>query len=202
VYNQIVTDPYTGVNTTRQVNNSTVEVTITNQPFSPYYYSYEYQGTTITKNTSLWYDVQFKGHFAQDWTDANLDDLATQSISSTYTVISLPQTTIIDPVAYPNGGAVDFRVIAITGGWFPVVLYSDVNLPMNFISKNSSWSNMQTINLTYGSVAVSTSSNPLATLCPTPTVPELSWLAIVPLLFSIFSAVVIRHRKTANLVVS
>ena len=34
---------------------------------------------------------------------------------------------------------------------------------------------------------------------PSPTVPELSWLVIVPLLLSIFSvAVILRHRKTAS----
>jgi len=35
---------------------------------------------------------------------------------------------------------------------------------------------------------------------PTPTVPELSWLAVVPLLLSVFAvAVIVRHRKTDNL---
>ena len=35
---------------------------------------------------------------------------------------------------------------------------------------------------------------------PTPTVPEISWLAIIPLIVGLFSvAVVLRHRKTANL---
>lgn len=34
---------------------------------------------------------------------------------------------------------------------------------------------------------------------PTPTIPELSWLVIVPLLLLVFSvALVVRHRKTAN----
>jgi parallel beta-helix repeat protein len=35
---------------------------------------------------------------------------------------------------------------------------------------------------------------------PTPTVPELSWLVILPLLFTVFAIImIIRHRKTANL---
>ncbi len=42
-----------------------------------------------------------------------------------------------------------------------------------------------------------TVDNQTPTLVPTPTVPELSWLVIVPLLLSLFSvAVIFRHRKT------
>ncbi len=37
---------------------------------------------------------------------------------------------------------------------------------------------------------------PIQTPSPTPAVPELSWLAVLPLLLSIFSVVVLRHRKT------
>jgi hypothetical protein len=45
-----------------------------------------------------------------------------------------------------------------------------------------------------------TSPNPTASTSPTPTVPELSWLVIVPLLLSIFAvAVVMRHRKTKSI---
>ena len=41
-----------------------------------------------------------------------------------------------------------------------------------------------------------TGSNPLGTLSPSSTVPELSWLVIVPLLLSVFSvAMLFRHRK-------
>ena len=39
------------------------------------------------------------------------------------------------------------------------------------------------------------SSSPIST----PTVPELSWLVILPLLLTFFYAVVLRHRKTVNL---
>jgi hypothetical protein len=43
-------------------------------------------------------------------------------------------------------------------------------------------------------------SSATPTLSPSPSVPELSWLAILPLLLSMFFvAVVIRHRKTINL---
>ena len=39
-----------------------------------------------------------------------------------------------------------------------------------------------------------------STQSPTPTVPELSWLAVIPLIVGVLSiAVIIRHRKTANL---
>mgnify|MGYP001560406917 CR=1 FL=1 len=40
----------------------------------------------------------------------------------------------------------------------------------------------------------------LTALTPTPTIPESSWLAIIPLLLSVFSvAVIVRHRKTNKL---
>jgi len=64
----------------------------------------------------------------------------------------------------------------------------------NYTGQASDWSNTQTINISTGEV--STSNSPI----PTPFVPEFSWLAVAPLLFSIFSVVlVVRHRKTANL---
>jgi hypothetical protein len=39
------------------------------------------------------------------------------------------------------------------------------------------------------------SPTPSQTLASSPSVPELSWLAIVPLLFSVFIAVIFRHRR-------
>jgi len=47
--------------------------------------------------------------------------------------------------------------------------------------------------------AVTKTLEPLESSSPTPTVPELSWLMILPLLLSVFSvAVILRYRKTAN----
>jgi hypothetical protein len=186
-YNKTVTDPYTGI--TYQVNNNTIEVTIKNQPFSPYNYSWTYRDTTVNRSTSLGYDVQAKGHYSQNWTEVYVSGYyPTQSNSSDYTVLSLPQgpsvvyqsqgSEIIDPTfpsgnQIPSGSQLDFRVRAIIGGWFPPVLNSYINLPLNFISENSSWSTPQTITIPASSASGSPS--------PTPTVPEFSWLMILPL---------------------
>ena len=185
-YNQIVTDPYTGTQTTHQVDNSTIEIIIRNQPFTPYDYGWTIKGQVVNRSTSLWYDVQTKGHYVHDWsglyfytsvpTDAN-----TQSNFSNYTTITIEQSL----ANYPANGKVDFRVRAMAGGYFPPVLSSMINLGLNFISKNSSWSDAQTVTI------------PATSISPTATpVPESSWLVIVPLLLSMFSvAVILRHRK-------
>jgi hypothetical protein len=47
----------------------------------------------------------------------------------------------------------------------------------------------------------SLSPTPITTLTPSPSIPEFSLLAILPLLFSmLFIAVILRHRKTVNLI--
>jgi YVTN family beta-propeller protein len=57
-----------------------------------------------------------------------------------------------------------------------------------------------TTNFAYTSDAVSVISDSSINPALTPTVPELSWLVIVPLLLSVLSvAVILRHRKTAKL---
>ncbi len=200
-YNKIVTDPYTGVNTTQQVNNSTIEVIIKNQPFSPYYYSWTYMSSTVNRSTSLWYDVQAKGHYSQDWTEVYLTNYyPAQSNSSDYTTLSLPQnltsgqqvdSVIILPAYYPAGGQVDFRVRAIIGGYFPPVLSSDTDLALNFISKNSSWSNTQTITIPASSATASPS--------PTPTVPELTYCILsIAVIFGTITSIALVFKKVGH----
>ncbi len=171
-YNKTVIDPGTGIKTT--VNNSTIEVIIKNQQFSPYNYSWTflgYRNTVENGSTSLGYDVQAKTHFSQNWTDVYFSgNYPSQSNSSDYTVLSLPQGPsvviqfkggeIIDPTypsgnQIPSGSQLDFRVRAIISGWFPPVQNSDINFPLNFISKNSSWSNTQTITISPSSSSTS-----------------------------------------------
>ena len=68
-YNKTIIDPGTGIKTT--VNNSTIEVIVKNQPFSPYNYSWTflgYRNTVENGSTSLGYDVQAKEHYSQNWT--------------------------------------------------------------------------------------------------------------------------------------
>jgi hypothetical protein len=49
------------------------------------------------------------------------NQLNTQSNSSDDTVISVPLSPTLNPIAYPEGGMADFRVRAMAGGEFPLL---------------------------------------------------------------------------------
>ena len=123
-----------------------------------------------------------------------------------------------------TGDQLDFQVEAFIGYYVtafspPDPLFGRTHEYQVFTGKTSDWSGVQTITLDVSSPIVtpnpgyspllpstltsspSTSpSTPTSTLTqtsiPSPTVPEFSWLVIVPLLLSLFSiAVIVRHRK-------
>jgi hypothetical protein len=148
--NKTETDLYTRVNTTMQVP---IEIEIKNQPFSPYPFSWTEKGTTYYGSTFLWYELQAKAHSSQDWTEVFIPlKYTNQTNSSGYTVLALPQSlSFIKPVNStvigPAGGQVDFRVRAIICGFFPPTLPSGIYPTLNYVSKNSSWSNPQTITI-------------------------------------------------------
>jgi len=191
-------NPYTGAS--EQVDNSTIQLSIQNQPFN------------ALSTYSLYYNVRTKGHFESDnWTiqeqDVSVfsnsaagisDTLGVEPSDSEYTVISYPAD-------YPPDSQVDFQVQAIVYN-LTSVFQSDHPLappPLNQygtyyqipeIFKTTNWSNTQTV--TIGQVSNSSSPAPTSTL----TVPEFPALVIFPLILSIFSvAVILRHRKTAYL---
>ena len=190
-YSVTTTNPYTGVNTTQTFDNSTIEVIIKNQPFTAYY------DASIDQNISLYYNIQDKGHYTENWVDIysgydNPNPYPTPS-NSEYTVISMPSN-------YPTGGKVDFQVEAMIGyinETYYMVWAGPTAGPkfiFSFVGEKSGWSNTQTI--TIGEASNSSSPPPTST----PSIPELSWLVIVPLLLSVFFVVaIVRHRKTADL---
>ena len=92
------TNQYTGQQTTTTqpgyyVENMTIDIAITNQPFVPV-------NDTPVYETNLYYDVQLKGHFEENWTDHyyydEYENLLPQQSASEYTVISVPQDYPID----------------------------------------------------------------------------------------------------------
>jgi hypothetical protein len=100
--------------------------------------------------------------------------------------------------AIPSGAQLDFQVQALVGHnstyWYiqhpftPTI--GGYSAPAVAYDTASGWSNRQTI-----TIGQTTSTSPT----PTPSVPELSWLVILPLLLSIFLVTIMyRHRKTAN----
>jgi hypothetical protein len=166
-------DPYTGEQITDPsyiVKNETIDVTIKNQPFA-----------STEAITYLCYNIREKGYFENTWTELyhitnrTNDNTLIRASNSDYTIISLPKVA-------PNG-QIDFQVKA----YFTVGhRFFNSNFG-TWTWEESDWSNTQIVTIGQSSTA------------PSPTVPELSWLVIVPLLLSVFSvAVIVRYRKTAN----
>jgi hypothetical protein len=102
------TDPYTGEQINHSsggehVDNRTIDVTIKNQPFTPY------KDPSSNQTVYLYYNVRSKGHF-EDWNTANSghNQGGLQATTSTYTVVSFN----IGYWNVPQGGQIDFQVQA------------------------------------------------------------------------------------------
>jgi hypothetical protein len=155
------TEPYTGQQIAHSsggyhVDNRTIEITIRNQPFTPYL-------DADNHTVELFYNVRSKGHF-EDWASSSGGGGATGLHSSTsgYTVISI---NIQNWNGVRDGGQIDFQVEAITG--YPA---SDANYcgSIHFTTiEESGWSNTQTI--TVGNSSTATPTQPAYTSWPTPT---------------------------------
>jgi hypothetical protein len=209
------TDPFTGQQVThtsggQYVKNETVDIKIKNP---------QLMSATLANGSiaQLYYSVRTKGHFSNYWGSSSDDrwtttweegNSFTQVFASTsdYTVVTLvigsPNHILMGyaDVYIPAGGQEDFQVEASFGYQHPIYdgLYQT---GIAFVSyANSGWSPTQTITLTDGatSSSVSTSPTPNQSSSPSPTVPEFSWLVILPLFISLFSLAVVtklRHQK-------
>ncbi len=198
------TDPYTGKQTIvgstigESIANASITVRITNQPFTPY-------TDANNNNIQLYYNVRWKGQYTDSW-EASLFPYVyvVQDSSNDYTDIPLgftSNTFTWGDVAQINwhalGNSVNIQVEACTG--YIIQTGNPPYSPLNqtFIeSESSDWSNTQTIIASN----VSTSPTPTSVASPTPTstptVPELSMLAIIPLLVGVlFVAIKLRHWK-------
>jgi hypothetical protein len=207
-------DPYTGKTISYpadRVINYTAQISIKNQPFTPKFYP--------DTNTSLFYNIQAKGHYTNTWTEVYTSDTFINTPGNqNYTQYNYPaqsnsEYTILSiPYNYPIDGTVDFRVQAIIAN-VTGMLVSDLSPDFGWIYRYSSdipysyhiawtslhpseWSTIQTINLSNGSPSVSTqSATPNPT--PTPSVPEFPRLMILPLfIFMLSIAVTVKFRKT------
>jgi hypothetical protein len=179
-------DPYTGQTVLiwagGHVDNKTFDFMIKNQPFAPY-------KNADGKDVELYYKIRHKGQF-EEWSTifAPKEDIA-QSSGSGSTSISFIVGEIKTQIGY----------------------YSLVNDPYNrpwdlsavFTAvTESDWSNTQTITISDTSASTSTSTpNPTSPTTstsqnPAPSVPEFSWLALLPLLASVLLvAVAIKRYK-------
>ena len=162
------------------IQYSVVKVIIKNQPF-----------TNQTSIDNLYYNVRIKPHNYPDsyWLElfsAGADGYPIQA-QGNFTIIPLPvEGAEPEGNIIPTGTTTDIQVEAMIGH---IGRNSTYPYPYVFLGEVSGWSSTQTVTLPPKTpFAVPTS--------PTPAVPELSWLVIVPLLLSLFSvAVILRHRK-------
>ena len=197
------TDQYTGQQKTitqpgYHVENKSIELTIKNQQPSQ---NKDANGITRT----LFYNISEKGHFGNDWNYYPQPTYYYASDSAYTTVSFLIGNPSSDMTIYtPEEGELDFAVQAVVGYYHDEVFQAIPDRPLSlsvrtvFIGETSDWSTAQTLSFSSGSA--STTSYASDSPSPSPTVPELSWLVIVPLLLSVPAVVVmLRHRKTANL---
>jgi hypothetical protein len=196
------------------VKNETVDIKIKNP-----------QLTTVTLSNgtvaNLYYSVRTKGHFVGIWGSPYDDRWTTTweegnsfrqvfASNSDYTVVTLvigsPNDILMGyaDVYIPAEAREDFQVEASFG--YQYTIYDGLFPTGNAFDSytDSGWSGILTIDRSTGLISSQETPTPSTTILtqsptPRPTVPELSWLAAVPLLFAVFSiAVIVRHRKIAG----
>lgn len=214
-------DQYTGNTVMTQagyhIENKSLEITITNQQFAPYK---DANGNTV----NFYYDIRWKGRFGDYWADFNssISLLASSNQSSSVYTIALGDNSrygsdfVYSITDTSEGGQIDFQVQAYVGYYIKV----DENITdpaaiafhhnegfyyYSFIGQSSDWSPTQTFTIPASSNSSTTTPTipnygPTSSPTPTPSVPEFSWLAIIPLMISMLSVAIAfrRHRKTAN----
>ncbi len=207
-------DQYTGETIiTKQgehVDNRTVEITIKNQPFTPFNDS---SGNTINR----FFDVRYKGSYGEAWTTlcAGQNQMAilgggtlykTPYIEYGYAIQNYAaQYTTISYKLTPANGQMDFQVQALEGytkGIRDAFMYRTY-ITFSFYGESSSWSDTQTISFPDGKVTTSSNTDPTPTATqtpdptatPAPSVPEFSLIAILPLfVIALLAALLVKSK--------
>lgn len=169
-------DPFTGVNVTHSGSHSewtTLDVTIKNQPFSPYS-----DPSSATGMINFFYNIRVKGHFSDNWIELYRasDGYPIQDSGSKYTVVSYSVGTTGGDLDSGQRmvhvyGQVDFQVEAMVG-WVSRVLNPNAAgqldmYPWRFTGEVSGWSSTQTL-IFDGSAPTETASS-----SPSPTSPAI-----------------------------
>jgi hypothetical protein len=163
------TDPYTGktITTTTpgyHVEKKSIEITVTNQPFTPYT---DAKGHTI----NLSYDVRYKGHFLESgWIQPFYQPIRNgeYGFTSQHLQSNSGNTIISVPSKFRVGDVVDFQVQKLEGyytSWEPMLTI--VMGTSQFTGQYSEWSSTHTI--TIGEAIDSNKPSPTSTINPTPT---------------------------------
>lgn len=205
------TDQYTGKNITisegYHVDNKTVVFTIKNQAFTPYTNS---NGNAI----GLYYNFRGKGYYGNEWSLYPFSNQPSDLYPSTnaqsvwryseyysvyspkYPASNSGYTEITVPLEFfslqsaPADSQLDFQVQAMIGHIDPINtgLISGEGY-YSFTGQFSGWSSTQTVR-----VSTSNTQNN-ASPSPTASIPELSWLAILPLFAATLIAAIKLKRR-------
>jgi hypothetical protein len=201
-------DPYTGQTINipaHRVENYTIDLTIKNQPYIPVI-------ANNGANTSFVYQIQVKGHFAKDWipmypfgdgpkmsnTDYTIITYLLLQSEDSYYLTSHDSTTpsVNTITGLPPNASIDFQVEALSGYWTRTIEFGS----QHFEAQESGWSPMQTVTIPASSGSTTQTPSPSSSPSTSPTVPELSWLIIIPLLIAVLSiTLILRHRKITSL---
>jgi hypothetical protein len=176
-------DPYTGNTVTiggsYHAENTSIDVIINNQPFTPY--------TVNDSEVHVYFQVQFKGHYGDNWQLYSYSNLITPiqltyynvPSNGDYTVISIPLknegTQVGSVTNFPEDGQVDIQVRALIGYLTVTTQWAGIGTDwVNFNGETSNWSNTQTINLKENT---NTTPTPTSTVTPQPTLTPLNTVA-------------------------
>jgi hypothetical protein len=146
-------DPYNGENITHtgyHVEQQSIQITIKNQPFTPYMSN----GFTV----DFRYNIRIKGHYSEDWNEIYLasdNGYAYQDLECEYTVILFSGHNSVNAqsmsIQFSVGDKVDFQIEAMIG------YVSRVNdptatgpnwYPWRLTGEKSGWSQTQTLTIT------------------------------------------------------
>jgi hypothetical protein len=190
------------------IDNRSVEITIKNQPFTPFNDS---RGNTINR----FFDVRYKGSYGDTWTtlcagQTQMAILEGETIHKTtyiqygYAIQNYTaQYTKITYKLTPYSGQMDFQVQALEGytaqTYYDAFLYRTY-IGFTFYGESSDWSNTQTISFPDGNLTAAGNTDPTATQTPdstpSPSVPEFSIISLLPLFVVVFLAALLVKSKT------
>ncbi|HLN90090.1 MAG TPA: hypothetical protein VK253_08490, partial [Candidatus Binatia bacterium] len=158
------TDPYTGQTVMKsggyRVDNRTVDITITNEPFIPY------KDPSSNNTVNFFYNVRSKGHF-EDWNTATSIHIMSglQASSSGYTLISFD----IGYWNVPQGGQIDFQVQAVLSYVQNSYNGGCLTGSNTIVVAQSNWSPAQTL-MIGTAVPASATTPPISIETPDPTI--------------------------------
>jgi hypothetical protein len=159
------------------------------------YYNFRYKW----HDTSKWSYYPFNPNDTNGYNDYGDFSVPNPASASNYTEIIM--NNFLHMSSSYVGCLIDFQIQGLFGSYNATPsnnqIFPELGTTYDFVFSGtvSDWSSTQTLQFD-GTNLTPPSSTLMPTSIPTSSVPELSWLIIVPLLLSMFSvAIVLKHRK-------